>query len=66
MLLLDELRLELEGYRKDMTELYKILDIDRLKAEIAELQEKSAQDGFWDDLEASQKVMQQIKKDDDE
>ncbi|MBQ5329798.1 MAG: peptide chain release factor 2 [Oscillospiraceae bacterium] len=63
MLLLDELRLELEGYRKDMTELYKILDIDRLKAEIAELQEKSAQDGFWDDLEASQKVMQQIKKD---
>ncbi|MBQ3920440.1 MAG: peptide chain release factor 2 [Oscillospiraceae bacterium] len=62
MLLLDELRLELEGYRKDMTELYKILNIDKLKADIAELQEQSAVDGFWNDLERSQKVMQTIKR----
>lgn len=62
MLLLDELRLELEGYRKDMKELYVILNIDKLKEEIAELQEKSAADGFWDDLENSQKVMQTIKQ----
>ncbi|MGN0641576.1 MAG: peptide chain release factor 2 [Huintestinicola sp.] len=63
MLLLDELRLELEGYRKDMENLYVILDIDKKKKEIAELQEQSAADGFWDDLENSQKVMQQIKQD---
>lgn len=63
MLLLDELRLELEGYRKDMKELYTILDIDKLKKEIAELQEQSAQDGFWNDLERSQQVMQTIKQD---
>ncbi len=62
MLLLDELRLELEGYRKDMKELYRILNIDKLKDEIAELNEQSAQNGFWDDLENSQKVMQNIKK----
>lgn len=62
MLLLDELRLELEGYRKDMKELYVILNIDKLKEENAELQEKSAADGFWDDLENSQKVMQKIKQ----
>lgn len=62
MLLLDELRLELEGYRKDMKELYGILNIDKLKEENAELQEKSAADGFWDDLENSQKVMQVIKQ----
>lgn len=62
MLLLDELRLELEGYRKDMKELYTILNIDKLKEETAELQEKSAADGFWDDLENSQKVMQIIKQ----
>ncbi len=62
MLLLDELRLELEGYRKDMTELYKILNIDKLKTDIAELQEQSAVDGFWNDLERSQKVMQTIKR----
>ncbi|MBQ8979350.1 MAG: PCRF domain-containing protein, partial [Oscillospiraceae bacterium] len=62
MLLLDELRVELEGYRKDMTELYKILNIDKLKSDIAELQEQSSADGFWNDLENSQKVMQQIKR----
>lgn len=63
MLLLDELRVELEGYRKDMKQLYEILDIDKAKAEIAELQEQSGKDGFWDDIENSQKVMQTIKHD---
>lgn len=62
MLLLDELRLELEGYRKDMKELYTILNIDKLKKDNEELQEQSAADGFWDDLENSQKVMQVIKQ----
>ncbi|MGN1090388.1 MAG: peptide chain release factor 2 [Huintestinicola sp.] len=62
MLLLDELRLELEGYRKDMKELYVILNIDKLTEEISQLQEQSAADGFWDDLENSQKVMQTIKQ----
>lgn len=63
MLLLDELRVELEGYRKDMKQLYEILDIDKAKAEIAELQEQSGKDGFWDDIESSQKIMQTIKHD---
>lgn len=62
MLLLDELRVELEGCRKDMKELYEILDIDKAKSEIAELQEQSGRDGFWDDIENSQKVMQTIKR----
>lgn len=62
MLLLDELRVELEGCRKDMKELYTILDVDKAKAEIAELQEQSGRDGFWDDIENSQKVMQTIKR----
>lgn len=62
MLLLDELKLELEGYRKDMKELYVILNIDKLREETAELQAKSAENGFWEDLENSQKVMQTIKQ----
>lgn len=62
MLLLDELRLELEGYRKDMADLYNILNIDKLKEDNAKLQEQSAADGFWDNLENSQKVMQTIKQ----
>ena len=61
MLLLDELRVELEGYRKDMKELYEILNIDKAKEEISRLQEESGKEGFWDDLENSQKVMQTIK-----
>ncbi|MCH5194004.1 MAG: peptide chain release factor 2 [Oscillospiraceae bacterium] len=61
MLLLDELRVELEGYKKDMKELYEILNIDKAKEEIARLQEESGREGFWDDLENSQKVMQTIK-----
>ncbi len=61
MLLLEELKVELEGYRNEMKDLYKILDIDKAKSEIAELQEESGKDGFWDDLENSQKVMQKIK-----
>ncbi len=62
MLLLDELRLELEGYRKDMKELYVILNIDKLLKDNEELQAQSAENGFWDDLENSQKVMQTIKQ----
>lgn len=62
MLLLDELRLELEGYRKDMADLYNILNIDKLKEDNAKLQEQSAADGFWNNLENSQKVMQTIKQ----
>ena len=61
MLLLEELKVELEGYRKEMKELHNILNIDKAKIEVKELQEKSGQDGFWDDLENSQKTMQTIK-----
>lgn len=61
MLLLEELKVELEGYRKDMKELYVILDIDKCKNEITELQDESGKAGFWDDLENSQKIMQKIK-----
>lgn len=61
MLLLDELRVELEGYRKDMKELYTILNIDKAKEENAQLQGESAKEGFWNDIENSNKVMQTIK-----
>ncbi len=61
MLLLDELKVELEGYRKDMKQLYEILDIDKAKEEIVRLREESGKDGFWNDIENSQKVMQTIK-----
>lgn len=62
MLILEELKNELEDYRADMKELYKILNIDNIKKETAKLQEESAADGFWEDLENSQKAMQIIKR----
>ena len=61
MILLDELRLELIGYRKEMEELADVLSIKASKERIAELNEETAKDGFWDDLENSQKVLQETK-----
>ena len=36
-------------------------DIPRLKVEIEELEQKAAEQGFWDDLENSQKILQKTK-----
>ena len=61
MIILDELRVEMVGYRKEMEELADVLDIKGAKKRIAELNEETARDGFWDDLENSQKVLQETK-----
>ncbi len=61
MIILDELRVEMTGYRKEMEELSDVLNIKGAKARIAELNEETARDGFWDDLENSQKVLQETK-----
>ncbi|MDR0975006.1 MAG: peptide chain release factor 2 [Ruminococcus sp.] len=61
MVILDELKVELEGMRGNLIELYEILNIKKAKATVAELQEKSGQAGFWDNLENSGNVMKEIK-----
>ncbi|MBQ6945692.1 MAG: peptide chain release factor 2 [Ruminococcus sp.] len=61
MILLDELRLELVGCRKEMEELADVLSIKASKERIEELNAETAKDGFWDDLENSQKVLQETK-----
>lgn len=61
MIILDDLRIEMVGYRKEMEELADVLSIKKAKSEIAELNEKTAEEGFWDDLENSQKVLQKTK-----
>ena len=62
MLLLDDLRIELEGYRPLIKELYSVLEIEKALAETEELKEVSAAPDFWNDLENSQKVLSKIKK----
>lgn len=61
MIILDELRLELVGYRKEMEELADVLNIKGAKERIEVLNAETAKDGFWDDLENSQKVLQETK-----
>ncbi|MDR0903938.1 MAG: peptide chain release factor 2 [Ruminococcus sp.] len=61
MVILEELKVELENMRGSLRELYEILNIDKAKATVAELQEKSGQAGFWDNLENSGNVMKEIK-----
>lgn len=61
MIILDELRVEMVGYRKEVNELADVLNIKAAKERIAELNKETARDGFWDDLENSQKVLQETK-----
>ncbi len=61
MIILDELRLEMIGYRKEMEELADVLAIKAAKERIEELNAETAREGFWDDLENSQKVLQKTK-----
>ncbi|MDE7121276.1 MAG: PCRF domain-containing protein, partial [Oscillospiraceae bacterium] len=62
MILLDELKVEMNGYRKEVEELGEVLDIKNAQQEVKQLQEQAAQEGFWDDLENSQKVLQKTKQ----
>jgi len=62
MLELDEFKVKLASMRAPLAELGEALDIDGCKKSVAELEEESAQDGFWNDLENSQKVLQKIKQ----
>ena len=62
MLEFEERRLKLEGYASELNELKEALAYDTVKMQINELEEQTATDGFWDDLENSQTVLQKISK----
>ena len=61
MIILDELRVEMVGYRKEVEELADVLRIKEAQDRIRELGDETAKEGFWDDLENSQKVLQESK-----
>lgn len=61
MVLLDELRVAMCDHRKDMKDLYDVLGLEKSKARYDDLQAQIAADGFWDDLDNSQKVLQESK-----
>ncbi len=62
MIQFEEQRLRLEGYRPELDDLGDALNLTALQAEIAALEEQSGAEDFWNDLENSQKVLQQIRQ----
>ena len=62
MLLLEELRLELENLKPQLDDLYNVLEIEKAKEKITELHDRASMPNFWDDLENSQKIMQRIRQ----
>jgi len=62
MLEFEQLRLRLIANEQEVTDLRDAIGYDALKREIEELEQKSAAPGFWDDLEASQAILQKTGK----
>ena len=58
MLQFEELRRRLEGLLPDIEDLAHAVGIKQMLAETEELDARAAADGFWDDMDAAQKVVQ--------
>ena len=57
MLQFEELRLTLENLRPELNDLADAIGLKIMRDEVADLEEKSGEPGFWDDLENSQKIL---------
>ncbi len=62
MLEFEELGLKLEGNKDALTELRSAIGYDYLKEQVAKLEVQAASDGFWDNVENSQAVLQKISQ----
>ena len=58
----DEYKQKLIALGPVISDLSAALDLDGARAEIEKLDEETAQDGFWNDLQRSQKVQQRLKQ----
>ena len=58
----DEYKQKLKDLGPELEKLSAALDLDGAKAEVSRLEDESAQEGFWNDLERSQKVHQRLKQ----
>ncbi|MBO8434866.1 MAG: peptide chain release factor 2 [Tyzzerella sp.] len=58
---LEQIGLELSAYDEKLEEMGASLDVASAKEKIVELEEMSADPDFWNDMEKSQKVLQQTK-----
>ena len=62
MLEFEEYKSKLNALKPTLDDLQEALHLEEAKREIAELQEESAQDGFWNNVAHSQQVQQRIKQ----
>ncbi len=62
MIQFEELRLSVLDYEEKLKQLRDALGLDAMNKEAEELEEQTAQDGFWNDLSNSQKVQQRISQ----
>ena len=58
----DEYKQKLRDLGPELDKLSAALDMDSARAEAQKLEDETAQDGFWNDLERSQKVQQRLKQ----
>ena len=62
MIQLEELRTNLTNIKPELMELRGALDLETGAQEVEQLEKQTAQPGFWDQPEHSQKVLQRIKQ----
>ncbi len=62
MVQFEEQKFKIKGYAEELEDLGNALGLKQLKSEAEKLEVQTAESGFWDDNENSQKVLQKIKQ----
>ncbi len=62
MVQFEEQKFKIKGYAEELEDLGNALGLKQLKSEAEKLEAQTAESGFWDDIENSQKVLQKIKQ----
>lgn len=62
MIILDEYKVKIANLKKDIEELGRALGISSLRDRVAEIEKITAEPGFWDDMENSQKILVEQKQ----
>ncbi|NLT14773.1 MAG: peptide chain release factor 2 [Clostridiales bacterium] len=62
MIEFDDYKVKILALKPTLQSLGKALKLEDAEAEVDKLEKESAQDGFWNDLDNSQKVLQRIKQ----
>lgn len=62
MVQFEEQKFKIKGYAEELEDLGNALGLKQLKSEAEKLEAQTAESGFWDNIENSQKVLQKIKQ----